>query len=113
MNDDNYYDYNCLTCGACCATRIFDGAYVTIPRDHYDKMSPEAKTFTVMDDGIPAMRLASSYDDSKACAALRGRPGCNVSCAIYNERPPACRKFEPGSMQCDLARKNVLGLSMK
>lgn len=45
------------------------------------------------------------------CIALRGRIGAEVSCAIYEFRPPACREFAPlaavgrGDEACNEARR--------
>ena len=38
------------------------------------------------------------------CAFLRGTPGRRVSCGIYSNRPEICRRFEPGSEDCQSAQ---------
>ena len=38
------------------------------------------------------------------CSKLLGIIGQDVGCAIYQERPQACRDFESGSMECRLMR---------
>ena len=38
--------------------------------------------------------------DVYACTALVGVVADKVACGIYEERPKACRRFEPGSEDC-------------
>ena len=39
------------------------------------------------------------------CAALEGKIGEKVGCAIYDERPNVCRAFEVGNTLCRSFRK--------
>ena len=41
---------------------------------------------------------------SPRCAALTGKLGEKVACAIYEWRPSPCREFAAGSDACDRAR---------
>jgi len=43
--------------------------------------------------------------ENNRCVALEGQIGVSVKCSVYNCRPTACRKFEPGSELCVEARK--------
>ncbi|PHK75165.1 YkgJ family cysteine cluster protein, partial [Salmonella enterica] len=37
--------------------------------------------------------MAVTHQTQPHCTALIGTPGENVSCAIYENRPPTCREF--------------------
>ena len=56
---------------------------------------------SVNGDGVPHLRL---HPDGR-CLALRGRIGGRVRCTIYEHRPAACRKVEPGSERCMAHRR--------
>jgi Fe-S-cluster containining protein len=48
--------------------------------------------------------------DGDRCAALGSRGSEQYTCAIYEDRPQACRDFAAGGRQCLDARRRV-GLS--
>jgi len=57
------------------------------------------------DDGVRCMKA----DDGR-CAALKGQPGVDVACAIYDRRPTVCADFQPGSQYCREARGKARSL---
>jgi Fe-S-cluster containining protein len=62
---------------------------------------------------LGATLRTAQVDGDCRCAALNGRVGAQVSCAVYERRPGACRQFQAGSKVCDYARQFVLGISLK
>lgn len=88
-------DNPCQSCGACCA---------------YSSNWPR---FTIEDDAaldlIPAAlvngRMSGMRCDGDRCAALTGRIGDSVACAIYAIRPEVCRTCMPGDPECTMARR--------
>ncbi|MCC6647415.1 MAG: YkgJ family cysteine cluster protein [Polyangiaceae bacterium] len=99
---------DCQRCGACCTNpeenrREGFRSYVEVPRGEAILRRPDlVKRYTIADaDGVVHLRL----DPSERCAALRGRLGERVSCAIYAHRPRGCRLVEAGSPRCLVARR--------
>jgi hypothetical protein len=97
----------CQSCGACCATYR-----VTLHQSELDECP----------GGLVPSGLTDSYSGAVACmrgtaaqpprcVALRGVIGREVSCAIYEYRPCACREFAPlaavgrGDQACADARR--------
>jgi hypothetical protein len=101
--------YDCRSCGACCcntdenrAERYVDYVQVT-PRALLSRHRSLLRRLTVLNQaGERHMRLLGK---EQRCAALRGRPGERVACAIYDLRPSACRRVEPGSRECRRDRR--------
>ncbi|MCG5052533.1 MAG: YkgJ family cysteine cluster protein [Myxococcales bacterium] len=93
---------DCQTCGACCANpqeNRDEGFADWVEIDPRDLIlaRPRHKHLVVLNAaGEPHMRL----DPAGRCAALRGRLGQRVHCAIYDVRPRACRRLEAGSPRC-------------
>ena len=81
---------DCQKCGACCVGQLV----VLLPKDR-------AQPIHLTEGG--AMRLV----DNK-CAALRGRVGNRVECAVYPSRPEICRRMDPGSYACRNMRHDQL-----
>lgn len=103
-------EFDCTKCGACCA--YFQDIAVSIDVDtavprHMTRSVRNRMGFTSWEaDFLRRMNIADGR-----CVALKGEPGCSVTCRIYDRRPSACRDFEPGSRECHIARKAVLGAS--
>lgn len=87
-------EFDCVTCGACCAT------------------SRDWPRFSLETDEELARIPASLIDDSQGrmkcngdrCAALTGDIGKHVACSIYEVRPHVCRECQPGDPECLTAR---------
>ena len=86
-------DYDCRTCGACCAFSA-DWPVLTTPRDH----GPEGPGPEWTDDGH--VRWAGDR-----CAGLAGTVGVDVTCTLYARRPQPCRDCQAGSVPCEVARR--------
>jgi len=89
----------CTACGACCTgAGDFLGAKVGTAMPHVmdDPTSPlsKARRMELIDDGTRAGR----------CSALDGTIGSSCSCSIHDVRPEVCRKFDPDSTACLIAR---------
>jgi Fe-S-cluster containining protein len=98
---------DCTRCGACCVNTEQNRRegyldYVEIGLHDLLRKKPELmRRYAVENEtGQKHMRL----DVHQRCGALRGAPGRRVRCDIYEVRPAACRKVEPGSRACLLAR---------
>lgn len=102
--------FDCRSCGACC---IAAGPVAVAPDD---VQVPRRRTRSVRrmigfasfdaDDGVRCM----AHDRDGRCAALKGRPGTSVACAIYDRRPTVCATFQPGGKHCRDARGNARAL---
>ncbi|HEU4536281.1 MAG TPA: YkgJ family cysteine cluster protein [Polyangiaceae bacterium] len=100
--------FDCQACGACCTNpdenrREGFVDYVEVdPRGPLARDPDRGKRFVVYNaEGRPHLRL----DPSGRCAALRGRLGASVRCAVYALRPRGCRLVEPASLRCLQARR--------
>lgn len=103
---------DCETCGACCVNPVANAAegftsYVEVqPDSRLLTRDDLRKRYVVLDaEGTPHLRL----DPSGRCAALRGKLGRVVSCAVYPDRPRGCRLVTAGGPEC-LAARASLGL---
>ncbi|MDE3079210.1 MAG: YkgJ family cysteine cluster protein [Paracoccaceae bacterium] len=94
MNTPNL---DCLSCGACCFGG-HDRYIALLPEDEGRPIPPEA---TVLIEGRRYMRMEGGH-----CAQLRLTPERHLSCAIYDNRPTACRAFRAGSFECSMSRKH-------
>jgi Fe-S-cluster containining protein len=96
-------DLDCRTCGACCCNpdenrREGYADYIEVrPTDRLLRKPALSRRLVVLNaQGVPHLRL----DPQGRCVALRGRVGRRVRCAIYDDRPAACRRVEPGDARC-------------
>lgn len=92
----------CQTCGACCASFRVD----------FSVQETQAEGGTVP-DGLAVevtastCRMRGTDHSPPRCAALTGRLGAQVGCAIYEWRPAPCREFEESSPACLRARQRL------
>ena len=114
--------YDCQKCGACCTFfhkgELKENNYplwaVPINPD-YQNVPPAfvqiGKKLTIADSDKEAdannFYTTNQFvkNNNTRCSALSGEVGSSVSCLIYENRPPVCRKFEAGSDRCKIARK--------
>ncbi len=79
----------CQQCGACCAA-----FRVTF---HYSELDSEpggcVPAGLADQETATLYRLRGTDYANPRCAALTGKVGESVSCAIYKERPSPCREF--------------------
>lgn len=88
---------DCTSCGACC----FGGhdRYVAILPEDRTRSIPENATIEIA--GRRYMKMACGH-----CAQLMITPEGQTLCAIYEDRPEACRAFRAGSFECLKARQH-------
>lgn len=89
--------YDCTACGACC----FGGhdRYVAILPEDRDRQVPESITTRI--EGWRYMTMSCGH-----CAQLTITPEGQTLCAIYENRPEACRAFRAGSFECLKSRQH-------
>ena len=88
---------DCTSCGACC----FGGhdCYIALLPQDRDRAIPTAATTEIA--GQRYMTMSCGH-----CAQLGATPDGRLICAIYDERPEACRAFRAGSFECNKARQH-------
>ncbi len=90
----------CRQCGACCASYRVD--FSIVETEAAGGAVPDSLTDLVR-AGIGRMR---GTDHARPrCAALSGRIGERVTCAIYEWRPSPCHELQPGCDACNRARQ--------
>jgi Fe-S-cluster containining protein len=98
---------DCLSCGACCLNAPANqhaGVRAWVEVDADERVLRRARLTKLWrrdPDGAIHLRL----DDRGRCVALRGRLGERVRCSIYEVRPRACRRVQPGDGECRRARR--------
>ena len=97
---------DCRSCGACCGPPYVADTYITLTPADVNDLSPAERRRFVRGKRRPAL-VTEMTQDGVVCAALRGRVGTRVTCAIYERRPEVCRRFEPGSRACLAMRRDV------
>lgn len=97
----------CQSCGACCVTYR-----VTLPRADLDSHPRGWVPAHLTQPYTPTTAcMRETPEHPGRCIALSGDIGNMVNCAIYDQRPAACRDFAPlsaiglGDDACDDARR--------
>jgi len=105
-------DYDCLTCGACCASQSPGAGYVLLSAADIARLGglslPILESAEQDAELFQLNRQLGTRIDArgqKVCTALDGCAGGTNRCTIYEQRPDACRGFEVGGMLCRLARE--------
>lgn len=93
---------DCTLCGACC----FGGhpKYIQILQEDLHRPIPAEAQQEI--EGRSYMRMCGGH-----CAQLTPTPDARLVCAIYADRPEACRAFRAGSFECLKARQHRLHLA--
>jgi Fe-S-cluster containining protein len=102
-------DYNCQACGACCVSpNGAEAGYVGLG-------AGDARRIRRL--GLPLVRHRGELllgtvpypgeGGERCCVALAGTVGESCACSIYADRPQACRQFQPGGLQCRVARHDA------
>jgi Fe-S-cluster containining protein len=112
MPDDATTNYDCLTCGACCASPSPGEAYVRLDDADIDRLRGTdlpILEIAVQDTDPPETQraLPTKFDPrgTRVCIALGGCSGGVNACSVYEGRPGACRTFEVGGYFCQEARR--------
>jgi uncharacterized protein len=101
-------DNPCLRCGACCSSFRVDFARAEWAGSDGGGAVPEGLADAITES---LCRMRGTDHAQPRCAALVGRVGKRVSCAIHEWRPSPCREFglrAPmgiGDEACDRARR--------
>lgn len=105
-------EYDCLTCGACCASQSPGESYVILNDADVARLKGTRLPILTIDvqDADPPEQLRAlptklDPNGTKVCIALDGCSGGANACSIYEKRPRACRVFEAGGFFCREARK--------
>ncbi len=100
---------DCLPCGACCASPFIGEGYIRLEKDEERGLARTGLPVLIIvpdpEDRIVMLGTKCNGEGIRVCAALTGRVGKQVACAIYEERPKLCRQFEAGSPECHQARR--------
>ncbi len=85
---------DCTACGTCCFSTLPE--YVRVFGYDWDRMGDRAREYAHFIGNRCYMRLEDGH-----CAALQIDPVTRqFTCAIYPERPDACRALERGTGAC-------------
>jgi Fe-S-cluster containining protein len=96
----------CRSCGACCAS-----LRITLPRCELDSLGGPVPAALTEPYTATTACMREHPDIPGRCIALEGEVGTAVRCAIYENRPEACREFAPltilghGDAACNDARR--------
>ncbi|MBL8336011.1 MAG: YkgJ family cysteine cluster protein [Rhodoferax sp.] len=90
---------DCRQCGACCASFRVDFSVQELLSE--GGTVPDGLAVPVT---VSTARMRGTDHVPARCAALTGRLGAAVSCAIHEWRPSPCRELEAGSPACLRAR---------
>jgi uncharacterized protein len=89
----------CISCGACCASfRVDFSAY------EMQDMGGSVPMGLASAITSHTWRMRGTDHVPTRCAALTGKIGEQVACAIYEWRPSPCREFSENCDACDRAR---------
>src|SRR5262245_9130967 len=105
--------YDCLLCGACCASPFDGEGYIQVEPEDRDRLRSLALPVIEMEASGERLLLLSTRLDGqgkRVCRALEGKVGRRVACSVYEDRPHLCREFEAGTPEC-LAARRAIGLS--
>jgi uncharacterized protein len=97
---------DCRSCGACCGPPYVADHYIDLTDTDVARLSTHYKRAHVKRGPPPALATKCT-NDGVVCVALQGSLGTSVPCAIYEQRPDACRAFRPGSRACLRLRAQV------
>ena len=96
--------FDCQRCGACCCNPAENRAesyreYVLVETGArlLRRRRILGRYTEVNERGERHLKLVGAEE---RCAALEGALGRRVRCAVYEDRPAACRKVEAGSARC-------------
>ena len=96
--------FDCLRCGACCCNPAENRAEAFrdyVPVEAGSRLLRRRRIlgrYTVVNErGERHLKIVGAEE---RCAALEGSLGHRVRCAIYADRPAACRRLEAGSPRC-------------
>jgi uncharacterized protein len=89
----------CLSCGACCFSRL--DTYVRVTGDDYERLGDRAAALVRFDGFRAYLKMIDGH-----CAALvvEARSG-RMRCSAYATRPQVCRDLARSSGECSAERE--------
>lgn len=130
-------EVDCRSCGLCCVAPYDQEAFADLEADDFKRLSRSwvrrnvlfAAPFDLLVQALEGARSVQAAVKTRwkkvkagplqgcqvcACVSLRGSPGNQVSCAIYDRRPRTCREsVNPGDRTCLQIRSMYDELAMK
>jgi Fe-S-cluster containining protein len=104
--------YDCLTCGACCASQSPGESYVLVNDADIRRLKGTGLPILTIDvqdadppETLRALPTKLDPHGTRVCRALNGCAGGPNACSVYEQRPRACRIFEVGGLFCREARQ--------
>lgn len=97
----------CQTCGACCVLPNIPRSLRYIINLTASDIARLPRTYRKLVINAPDGRVYMGLrrtPDGFACVAFRGQVGRPCACAIYDQRPETCRRYRPGSRDCQNVR---------
>lgn len=104
-------EYDCLTCGACCASPSPGDTYVILTAKDVARLGTSLPIVYVdvqdadPPEQLPALGTKRDANGTKVCIGLGGCAGGANACSVYEQRPWACRQYERGGLFCQEARR--------
>ncbi|MAO84316.1 MAG: zinc/iron-chelating domain-containing protein [Myxococcales bacterium] len=95
-------EFDCENCGACCRCFPIFAVEIDAEREPRIRKAGVRCDDFLGEEGKVAYRLFPLFR-KEACVFLKE----DQLCRIYETRPDACRRFEPGGEQCRQARRRV------
>ena len=92
--------FDCLTCGACCAT--YRVSFYAGECDYHHEGIVPTDLVTPISPHLVCMQ--GTQKTPSRCVALIGNIGESIHCSIYSQRSSTCRNFAVGSDACIKAR---------
>lgn len=105
MTETTTEQFDCTTCGACCASNDVANVEVRVgdktPRELTVLRRGKWQTDVTgqLQEGLCLMRRVEGR-----CVALVGTIGQRVACIVYDRRPRVCVQFKAGTAACLKAR---------
>lgn len=92
----------CRSCGACCTVQD-RGVVAWVSGDEAERLRQLGRHLVRRENLGRALGEADGLatDDRGRCLSLRGAVGIRVRCAVYDDRPEVCRRFQPGGVGCE------------
>ena len=106
-------EFDCQTCGACCASPYTGDAYVALDDGEAKRLTLRGLPVIFQQQGgdppefLPKLGTKLDAHATKVCAAFGGSVRSSCFCSIYEERPNACRQFDVGGNACREARRRM------
>jgi Fe-S-cluster containining protein len=105
-------EYDCLTCGCCCASQSPGHSYVLLNDADVKRLEDTRLPILTIDvqdadppETLQALGTKLDPNGTKVCIALGGCAGGVNACSVYEKRPRACRIYEVGGLFCREARQ--------